>query len=368
MKLSKEEEQLYQRHFSLNEIGKKGQLKLKGAKILVVGAGGLGCPVIQYLVSAGVGNIGIIDDDRVSFSNLQRQFLFNVNDVGKFKIDVIKSKMELHNPYVTIKTIHNKFNQNNGLELVRDYDLVIDATDNFETKYLINDACFYSDKTLVSASIDGFKGQLAVFNAFPYKETVNYRDIFPNIPAEGECNTCAENGVIGALPGILGTMQVNEAIKIILNIGKPLKNKILFIDLLEMQFQKYNIEIDPDNILRANKSDRIELKTEIKEFLSQEEAFLISYQELKEIDLSRENILLVDVRNSSEFEKFNIGGINIPLDELKNEQYHFQEFKKVIFYCQTGMRSYQAVQEIRNNLPNLTNKILSLRDGIKNLQ
>ena len=232
--LSKEEKKQYHRHLILDQIGESGQLKLKQAKVLVIGAGGLGCPVLQYLTAAGVGTIGIIDGDRVESSNLQRQILFTVNDVAQFKAQVAAQKLSELNPFIQFNIILEYLSTQNAIELFQQYDIIVDGTDNFPTRYLTNDAAVLTGKPLVSASIFKFQGQLSVFN---YKGSGTYRCLFPEAPPEGAVPSCSQVGVLGVLPGILGSLQANEALKIILELGDILQNKLLCINTLTLEQQ-----------------------------------------------------------------------------------------------------------------------------------
>ena len=229
----KEEKQRYNRHIIMPEIGMDGQLKLKKASVLVIGAGGLGCPVLQYLGAAGVGRIGIVDFDKVDASNLQRQILFGVADIGKFKAEVAKERLLANNPYITVETHVTKLDSSNALSIIGEYDIVVDGSDNFATRYLVNDACVILNKPLVFGAIYKFEGQLCVFN---YQNGPSYRCLFPDQPSADSIPTCSQIGVVGVLPGIVGSMQANEVIKVILEKDDVLSGRFLTIDILANSF------------------------------------------------------------------------------------------------------------------------------------
>lgn len=340
----------------------EGQEKLKRAKVLVIGAGGLGCPVLQYLVSAGVGTIGIVDDDVVDKTNLQRQILFSAEDVGKSKVEVASKKLFLLNPHCQLPTADCRLSSANALDIIKDYDLVIDGSDNFPTRYLVNDACVILNKPFVFGSIYKFEGQVSVFN---YKSGPTYRCLFPEPPHESV--NCSEIGVLGVLPGIIGTMMANEALKIILGIGEVLSGKLFVFDALNSQTQVISFEknpanstinllIDYDAFCISSLSSRGGAGCEVKE---------ISASELKRLIEKKELIQVIDVREPSEFSEFNINGINIPLKTLSNHTDKIRKDIPVIIHCQRGSRSKKAIELLQKdfgftNLYNLTGGIESL--------
>ncbi|TDO24458.1 HesA/MoeB/ThiF family protein [Pedobacter duraquae] len=329
--LSREELGRYSRQMLLPEIGIAGQEKLRSASVFVIGAGGLGCPVLQYLVSAGVGRIGIIDHDIVDLSNLQRQILYNDTDIGLSKALTAKRKLELLNPFVMIEAYPEKLVAENAMTLIGRYDLVIDGSDNFPTRYLVNDSCVAAGIPLVFGSILGFEGQISVFN---YKGGPNYRDVFTEAPDEGESPNCTEIGVVGALPGVIGTYMAAEAIKIICGFGVILSGKLLILNMLNHQQHIFTI---------GSKSTQSESKASVK--FQDCEIDIVRFRALQD-DVS-ENIFLVDVRENYEFEAENIGGINIPLYELREQIATLPLDKKLVFICETGQRSKMAVQLLR---------------------
>jgi adenylyltransferase/sulfurtransferase len=236
--MTNDELKRYNRHIILPGMGTEGQQKLKDAVVLVVGCGGLGCPVLQYLVAAGVGNIGMIDPDMVSESNLQRQILYSIDDIGKPKVFVAKEWLVKLNPFVNITPYYTAFDVNNCREMVSDYSIVIDCTDNFATRYIINDSCIEQNKVMVYGSVFQFEGQASVFN---YKEGPSYRSLYPEPPGANEVPKASEVGVLGVLPGIIGLIQATEVIKIITGLGKVLSGKLLVYDALGMSFQIFNV-------------------------------------------------------------------------------------------------------------------------------
>jgi len=354
MKLILETEELkrYQRQVILPELGMEGQQKLKQASVLIVGAGGLGCPVLQYLVAGGVGTIGIVDDDRVDLSNLHRQILYTVNDIGRNKAITAKEKLELLNPFVHIGAHPVRLKADNIYDIFGAYDIIVDGSDNFLTRYLVNDACVQLNKPLIFGSIFKFEGQVSVFN---YRNGPNYRDLFPEAPASGEAPNCSEIGVMGVLPGMVGTLMANEAIKVICGIGETLSGSLLRIDALDNAINIFRFGADKE-VTDSEKTPQG------KKYVN------------KEIDLSTLNtwladkpdeICLVDVRETYEFEDFNIGGVNIPLFELLQRIEEIPKSKrKVVFYCQSGQRSKQAVHLTQSFLKAA---IFNLKDGLNAL-
>ena len=238
MELTAEEKYRYSRHLLLEEVGLQGQEKLKKAKVLVVGAGGLGCPILLYLAAVGVGTIGVIDFDTIDASNLQRQTLFSTNDLGRSKAKVAKEKLNSNNPFIEVISYNEQLTNENALDLFSKFDIIVDGTDNFYTRYLVNDACLIANKPLVYGAIHKFEGHVSVFN---YQEGPTYRCLFPNPPKAGSIPSCSEVGVIGVLPGIIGTQQANEVIKIILGTGKVLSGRLLIYNALQSSFMEIKI-------------------------------------------------------------------------------------------------------------------------------
>lgn len=346
--LTSEEKKQYNRHLILNEIGREGQLKLKQAKVLVIGAGGLGCPVLQYLTAAGVGIIGIIDDDVVDQSNLQRQILYTVDDIGLSKAKTAAKRLSRLNPFVNFKVYQEKLTKENAILVFSNYDIIVDGSDNFSTRYLANDAAVITNKPLVYGAIFKFEGQVSVFN---YKGSGTYRCLYPTPPKPNESPNCSEIGVLGVLPGIIGSLQANETIKIICGIGAVLANKLLMYDSLQMN----------QTVLKYEKDIKLEinsLETDYDFFcgiLSKEE---ISLEELQK---NKEKYNLLDVREIWEREEYHIGGQHIPLGELLKRIDEVHQNKNLVVYCKSGIRSKKAIDILVEN--NYNFKILNLKGG-----
>lgn len=362
---SKEESLRYNRHFVLPGFGQEAQLKLRQAKVLVIGAGGLGCPVLQYLTAAGVGTIGIVDHDVISISNLQRQILFTTGEVGKSKAHTAAARLALLNPLVHFITHQVKLTADNSLSLIEGYDLLIDCTDNFPTRYLVNDACVLSGKPFIYGSIFRYEGQAAVFN---FNDGPNYRDLFPQPPAPGAVPDCEEGGVLGVLAGIIGAMQASEAVKIITGTGEPLAGKLLLYDSLTSETTIISVPdrnqkefittlIDYDDFCglsqKKNKSSGIENNPIMKE---------VTVQELKQLKDSNADFQLIDVREPHEFDICDIGGELIPMADIPNHVDQISKDKQVIIHCRSGKRSGDILLwlEKNHNLENLYN----LKGGI----
>lgn len=351
----------YNRHILMPQIGVQGQEKLKAAKVLMIGAGGLGCPILQYLTAAGVGKIGIVDFDTVDLSNLQRQILFTTEDIGNSKVEVAKKRLLSHNPNIEIETYNVKITSENIFSIIEHYDIIIDGTDNFPTRYLVNDACVLKNKINVFGSIFQFEGQVAVFN-YPNDKGIrsaNYRDIFPNPPKDGTVPNCAEAGVFGVLPGIIGSIQASEVIKIITGVGEPLASKLLILDTLSFTTRVLNINKNPKTEIRQlidyNKFCGVENSTKTK-------INTISASGLKELIDKKEDYILIDVRHPHEHEFRNIGGILIPQEEIIARKNEIPKNKNVIFYCESGHRSGLVIQKL-NYLYGYTN-LFNLEGGI----
>ncbi len=341
----------YNRHLILPEIGENGQRKLKQAKVLVIGAGGLGCPVLQYLAAAGVGTLGLIDFDKVDESNLQRQILYTPEDIGQYKAAVAKRKLEQQNPYITLNAYTLLLNKDNALEIVSLYDLVIDGSDNFSTRYLVNDACVYLNKPLVFGSIFKFEGQLSVFN---YKGGPTYRCLYPEPPAAGEMPNCSETGVLGVLPGICGSLQANEAIKIICGTGEVLSGKLMLFNALENSFSFFDI-------LAIEKNKTISFPGHYDFYCEEKTVGEISSEELRNKLIRREDVQLLDVREESEYHQNNIGGELIPLKNLAENLHRLNPEKLIIVHCQSGVRSKQAAGWLQDQG---YKNVLSLKGGL----
>lgn len=354
MELNKNEIAQYRRHLSLAEIGHEGQLKLKSAKVLVIGSGGLGCPILQYLTAAGVGEIGLIDNDIVDQSNLQRQILFNHNDLGKPKVLAATEKLALLNPFIKIVPYHESLTTDNAIALFAQYDIIVDGSDNFPTRYLANDATVIAGKPLVFGSIYKFEGQVSVFN---YQNGPTYRCLFPSPPAPNEVPNCSEVGVLGVLPGIIGSLQANEVIKIITGIGNVLSGKLLTYSTLTNQ--SFAVQFD-----KNSDSSVSELLPNYGLFCGMMENDLeLDYAEVKD---SLDQYLLVDVREAWEREDFHIGGIHISVYNLINELDQLATEKPILLYCQSGNRSGQGQKLLADLLVGKT--VYTLKGGVQGLQ
>jgi len=329
----------------------EGQEKLKGAKVLVIGCGGLGCPVLQYLAAAGVGFLGVIDYDLVDISNLQRQILFSTEDTGKAKVSVAKEKLEKYNPYIKIIAFNEKLEVSNALDIVGKFEIIVDCTDNFSTRYLVNDACVILNKPLVSGSIYKFEGQVTVFN---YLNGPTYRCLYPNPPQQEIVTNCNEIGVLGTLTGLTGTLMANEVIKIVTRMGNVLNGKLLTFDLLSAHFQIFEYKPDPKNreINKLSTDYNMTCDVEIKQ---------ITPQELKEKLSRNEPLQIIDVREPEEYLEKNIGGVLIPLRELEKNMYKIKKDIPAILVCRSGVRSMHAAKILqRNNY----NKLYNLKGGL----
>ena len=347
--LERDELKRYKRQMILPELGVHGQEKLKVAKVLMIGAGGLGCPVLQYLSAAGVGTIGIVDDDVIEISNLHRQVLYNAMDVGKPKTAVARQKLEQLNPFIVINAHQERLTIENAERLIRSYDLIIDGSDNFTTRYLVNDTCVDLGKTLIFGSIFKFEGHVSVFN---YQNGPNYRDVFPEPPTDNEVPNCAEIGVIGVLPGMIGTYMANEVIKILCGIGEVLSGKFLTWNALNNHISLFNI----------SKQEKIIPKTASIKVDEPAANYEISMKVLNEWMVQNpDEIYLVDVREEYEYDDFNIGGINIPLYALNEQVNRLPINKKLVFCCQTGQRSKMAIYLLK---PFYKGEMYSVRNGV----
>jgi len=243
-KLTFQEERRYKRHIMLPEIGVEGQLKLKRSKVLVIGAGGLGAPILEYLAAAGVGTIGIMDDDIIDESNLQRQVLYEVKDIGKLKAIIASQRINAQNPLIQINVLNTRFSIKNALDIAEKYDIIVDATDNYSTRYLLSDVSVLLNIPLIYGSIHHFQGQLSVFN---YQNGPSYRCLYPEPPKKNEAPDPGEEGILGILPGIIGCLQANEAIKIIVGFGEVLSGKLQVFNSLDLSFYKLDIKKNPEN-------------------------------------------------------------------------------------------------------------------------
>lgn len=367
VELSHEEIKRYSRHLIMPEVGMAGQAKLKSASVLLIGAGGLGSPLGMYLAAAGVGRIGLVDFDVVDHSNLQRQVLYSSSDVGRPKLDAAKERLSGINPHSRIDAYETRLSSENALELFQDYDVVIDGTDNFPTRYLVNDACVILGKPNVYGSIFRFEGQVSVFYA---KEGPCYRCLYPEPPPPGLVPSCAEGGVLGVLPGIVGTLQALEAIKIILGQGDSLIGRLVLFDALKMTFRELTLRKDPGCVLCGSSVAKREL-VDYQEFCGIEPETVsvgdtsiptISPEELKARLDRKEDLHLLDVREEVEWQIARLQGASlIPLGRLPQEVHRLNTADEMVVYCKVGGRSARAVQFL---LETGFRKVRNLEGGI----
>lgn len=329
----------YNRHIILSEIGQTGQDKITAAKVLVIGAGGLGCPILQYLAAAGVGKLGIIDFDTVDITNLQRQVLFGNSSLGKNKAIAAKERLTDLNSNISIVAYPEPLTYQNAIGLFKEYDIIVDGSDNFETRYLVNDACIITNKPLVYGAIYKFEGQVSVFN---YKNGPSYRCLFPKPPKKDAVPNCSEIGVLGVLPGIIGTMQANEVLKIVLGIGDVLSGKLLCYNALSSNIYFLKINKVEEQFNKVLKDTLLFNKKQLN--INCENDDEVSIQDI----YFWENIQLVDVRETHELPK--IDGLQvtfIPLSNLENNIDKIQPNKEKMIFCQSGVRSKQAVSTLK---------------------
>ena len=347
--LNKDEQERYQKHLSLQEIGFEGQIRLKNSSVLCIGAGGLGSSVLIYLAAAGIGKIGIVDNDHVEKSNLQRQIIHETNTIGNLKIDSARERIQKFNPNTELITFAERICPNNALKIIQEFDVICDCSDNFGTRYLINDSCLILNKPLIYGSVQGFEGQVSVFNL--YKNSPNLRDLLPESPSKNAVPSCSEYGVVGVSTGLIGILQVNEIIKIILKKGQILDGQILIIDLFNMKIKKLNLKSEPVNKQIKNLSQFVEFY--IEDNCSEKNAEIERINALDFNSLYKANpnkILLIDVRENEEFSASAIeGSISLPLSHLnqKPELEFIQKeslIKEVFTICKTGKRSEKAAK------------------------
>ncbi len=367
--LNKEEISRYSRHLLLPEIGTIGQGKLKNAKVLVIGAGGLGCPVLLYLTAAGVGKIGIVDFDTVDESNLQRQILYAVEDIGKYKAIVAADKLFKQNPFVKFTVYNLQVNNQNALDIIKNFDIIIDGTDNFATRYLINDACVLLNKPLIYGAVYRFEGQVSVFN-FKDRKGINgptYRCVFPEPPSPESAPNCSEIGVLGVLPGIIGTMQANEAIKLITGIGEPLSGKLLLLNALTMSFTTIDVSYNKESIKNTPANVEEFLKMDYNYFCGSHKHTDgikdITAKELISLLDKKEKLQLLDVREPGELPVVTeLEDLQIPLGDIKEQTNKISRDKKVIVFCRSGARSKQAITLLQNDFG--FNNLYNLEGGV----
>src|SRR6202035_1340672 len=351
--LSNDEILRYSRHLIMPEVGMEGQQKLKAAKVLCIGAGGLGSPLALYLTAPGVGTLGIWDFYVVDYTNLQRQIIHTTADVGRKKLDSAADKLKAINPFLNLRTFDTKLTSTNALELFREFDIVADGTDNFPTRYLVNDACVLTGKPNVYGSIFRFEGQASVFAT---KEGPCYRCLYPEPPPPGRVPSCAEGGVLGILPGLVGVMQATEVIKLILGAGEPLIGRLLLIDALGMKFRELKLRKNPEcpvcgthptvtKLLDYNqfcgiRGEEKPVETGVPE---------IQVEELKRRLDAKDDLFVLDVREPHEYKICNIGGHLIPLNDLPNRVHELDSSREIVVHCKMGGRSAKAVEFLQQS-------------------
>jgi adenylyltransferase/sulfurtransferase len=375
MNLTNDEIRRYSRHLLLPEIGMEGQRKLKESSILLIGAGGLGSPLALYLAAAGVGHLGIVDADVVDESNLQRQVLHGTSALGRAKVDSARERLVDVNPFIEVRTYNEAFTSANAMDIVCEYDMVIDGTDNFPTRYLSNDVCVLLGKPNIYGSIFRFDGQVSVFWA---EHGPCYRCLHPEPPPPGMVPSCAEGGVLGILPGVIGTLQATEAIKVLLGIGEPLIGRLLTYDALAMRFREFRFRKDPEcpvcgehptitelidyeefcGVPAHDRQNAHQHSTQTTTIMAVPE---ISVEEYSKLRQNNEPHTLIDVREPHEHELANIGGTLIPLGQFAARVDEVPREERVIVYCRSGNRSAHAVQYLQSlgytNVENLVGGI-----------
>ncbi len=352
VKLSPEEYRRYGRHLIMPEVGLEGQQKLKASGVLMIGAGGLGSPLGLYLAAAGVGRLGIVDFDVVDDSNLQRQILHSTKDVGRSKLESAKERINGVNPHVHVEPYRTQLTAENALDILKDYDVVVDGTDNFPTRYLVNDACVLLKKPNVYGSIFRFEGQASVFYA---EEGPCYRCLYSEPPPPGLVPSCAEGGVLGVLPGIVGTIQATETIKLILGIGTPLIGRLLLFDALAMQFRELTLRKNPDCPI-CGEHPTIDHLIDYEAFCGVtpqptdgklQKEFEITVGDLKAKLDRGEDVFVLDVREPHEYRIVNLNGYLVPLNDLPKRVNELDSAKDIVVHCHHGIRSVRAVDFLR---------------------
>jgi len=365
VKLSKDEIARYSRHLIMPEVGLEGQLKLKKAKVLMIGTGGLGAPLGLYLAAAGVGRLGLVDFDVVDSSNLQRQVTFTTADVGKAKSEATRERLHGLNPMIDIEAFETRLTSENALDLFRDFDIIVDGTDNFPTRYLVNDACVLLGKPNVYGSIFRFEGQATIFG---YPGGPCYRCLYPEPPPPGLVPSCAEGGVLGVLPGIVGSIQAMETIKLILGSGDPLVGRLLLFDALAMRFRELKLHKNPAcPICGPNRT--ITKLIDYEEFcgIRGEEAPAVTngIPEITPTDLKArldrgDDLFILDVREPHEYQICHLNGKLIPLGELPRRVSELDSSKEMVVHCRSGKRSADAIQFLQKAG---FKKLLNLKGG-----
>jgi sulfur-carrier protein adenylyltransferase/sulfurtransferase len=362
----------YSRHLIMPEVGMEGQQKLKAARVLCIGAGGLGSPLALYLAAAGVGTLGIVDFDVVDYTNLQRQIIHTTADVGRKKLDSAAEKLKAINPFLNLRTFETRLSSDNALDLFRAFDIIADGTDNFPTRYLVNDACVLTGKPNVYGSIFRFEGQASVFAT---EQGPCYRCLYPEPPPPGLVPSCAEGGVLGILPGLVGVMQATEVIKLILGKGEPLIGRLLLIDALGMKFRELKLRKNPD-CPACGTHPTITKLIDYNEFCGirgEEKAVETKFPEMQAEELKRrldagEDLFVLDVREPHEYQICNISGYLIPLGDLPRRVHELDSSREIVAHCRSGVRSGKAVDFLRQagfkKVHNLAGGILAWADRV----
>lgn len=372
--LSNEEILRYSRHLIMPEVTLEGQKKLKAARVLCVGTGGLGSPLALYLAAAGVGTLGLVDFDVVDYTNLQRQVLHHTADVGRLKLDSAIDKLTAINPFVEIKRFDTYLNSQNALEIFSGFDIIADGTDNFATRYLVNDASVLSGKPNVYASIFRFEGQASIFGS---EEGPCYRCLYPEPPPPGLVPSCAEGGVLGVLPGLLGVIQATEVVKLILGVGESLVGRLVLVDALAMRFREMRIRKNPECPVCGSNPTIKELidynqfcgvRGEESEASSEAKVPEINVLEFKRRLDAGDDIFVLDVREPHEYQICNIRGQLIPLGDLPKRVHELDSSREIVVHCKSGARSAKAVSFLRQSgfkrVTNLVGGILAWADKI----
>ena len=362
----------YSRHLIMPEVGMEGQQKLKAARVLCIGAGGLGSPLALYLAAAGVGTLGIVDFDVVDYTNLQRQIIHTTADVGRKKLDSAAEKLKAINPFLNLRTFETRLSSDNALDLFRAFDIIADGTDNFPTRYLVNDACVLTGKPNVYGSIFRFEGQASVFAT---ETGPCYRCLYPEPPPPGLVPSCAEGGVLGILPGLVGVIQATEVIKLILGKGEPLIGRLLLIDALGMKFRELKLRKNPD-CPACGKHPTVTKLIDYNEFCGirgEEKPVETKLPEMQVEELKRrldagDDLFVLDVREPHEYQICNLNGYLIPLGDLPKRVHELDSGREIVAHCRSGVRSGKAVDFLRQagfkKVHNLAGGILAWADKI----
>ena len=370
--LTNEEILRYSRHLIMPEVGMEGQQKLKAARVLCIGAGGLGSPLALYLAAAGIGTLGIVDFDVVDFTNLQRQVIHGTESVGRPKLESAAERIRSINPFVNLQPFETKLTSQNALELFRNFDIIADGTDNFPTRYLVNDACVLSGKPNVYASIFRFEGQASVFAT---EEGPCYRCLYPEPPPPGLVPSCAEGGVLGILPGLLGIIQATEVIKLVLGKGQPLIGRLLLVDALGMKFRELKLRKNPDCPM-CGTHRTIHQLIDYNEFCGirgEEKPVTTGIPEISVEEFKRrldrgDDLFVLDVREPLEYQICNLSGYLMPLGEVPKRVHELDSSGEIVVHCRSGVRSAKAVDFLRQagfrKVQNLAGGILAWADRI----